>query len=350
VSDRLRRLALLYESESACRERLVAQGQAEEVAAEIAFYLRQATDFEAACGPIAAALGGAGVELAPASLDEPARWLPWLTTPVPGTMVWCLTDGFAWYRGSFVSSTAALLDLPQFGSPPAAQHLCQDKFRCVALAQAAGLAVPPTVLVEDREPLSPLGVLPSGAALFVKPNTLGAKLGIGECSRVGSLDEALGLSAAIWQRYRDRALIQAFVPGRDVRVSFMELADGPPTLGIYAVHSNPRGFPTLADSLRITARRTADAQGLRLENLAGTPAAVRIEKLVRRMSRIAGLRDYGSFDIRLAEDGTPWFLEFEVCPAITIYDFLTYLREAHGLDLPGAIAAATARAYVRRQP
>ena len=35
------------------------------------------------------------------------------------TLAWCLTDGFAWYRGSFVSSMTALLDVAQFGSPPA---------------------------------------------------------------------------------------------------------------------------------------------------------------------------------------------------------------------------------------
>ena len=97
-----------------------------------------------------AAFAAIGVEVVCLPLDPPEAWLTLLTGPDRRhTLVWCLTDGFAWYRGSFVSSVAALLDVPQFGSPPAAQHLCQDKFRCLALAQALGVRTPPTVLVED---------------------------------------------------------------------------------------------------------------------------------------------------------------------------------------------------------
>ena len=63
---------------------------------------------------------------------------------------------------------------------------------------------------------------------------------------------------------------------------------------------------------------------------------------------MAGLRDYLSMDFRLGEDGTPWFLELEVCPAVTIYDFLTYLRDAHGTDLVGALVRAAPLAHARR--
>ena len=219
------------------------------MADEIAFYLAQATDFVAVVEPLRACLGAENVELHVAELDDRQAWLPLLTGPeCLGTLVWCLTDGFAWYRGSFVSSLAALFDVPQFGSPPSAQHLCQDKLRCLALAQATGLSTPPTVLVEDGEPLSPIEVLADAAELFVKPNTLGAKLGIDGDARVSTLDEGLAASRRIWRRYGDRALLQAYVPGRDVRVSFMDLGSERPPLGIYTVRTSERGFSTLEDS------------------------------------------------------------------------------------------------------
>jgi D-alanine-D-alanine ligase len=348
----LRRFVVLSEPEAACRARLTARGMPAEAAEEVAFYLAQATDFAAMADHVAAAFAPSGVEVACRPLDPPEAWLPLLTGPDRRhTLVWCLTDGFAWYRGSFVSSLAALLDVPQFGSPPAAQHLCQDKFRCLAAAQALGVRAPATVLVENGEPLGPVGVLPAGAPLFVKPNTLGAKLGIERDSRAATLDEALALTRRIHARYGDRALVQGYIPGRDVRVSCMDLGGPePPPLGIYEVETGAgTGFPTLADSRRLTTLKAASsADGLALRDLRGDPAAARLERAVRRIARALGLRDYFSFDFRLDEAGEPWFLEFEVCPAVTIYDFLAYLRDAHGTGLADALARAAPLAHGRR--
>src|SRR5690606_13208052 len=139
-----------------------------------------------------------------------------------------------------------------------------------------------------------------------------------------------------------------YMTGRDVRVSFMDVGIDPAPLGIHAVMAGERGFPTLADSRRITTMRETDGTSLTLRSLAGTDTGRRIETAARHLARVAGLRDYWSMDFRLGDDGTPWFLELEVCPAVTIYDFLTYLREAHDLDLPGAIAQAAATAWRRR--
>lgn len=349
----LRRFLILFEPEAACRERLVERGTPPEVAAEIAFYLRQATDFQGLVEPVTAAFTAIGVEVVCLPLDPSAAWLPILTgCDRRHTLVWCLTDGFAWYRGSLVSSMAAMLDVAQFGSPPAAQHLCQDKFRCIALAQALGVRTPPTVLAEDGEPLSPMAVLPAGMPLFAKPNTLGAKLGIGQDSRAASIGDALALTRRIHARYGDRALIQSWIPGRDIRVSCMDLGGDAPVMGVYDIATGATaGFPTLADSLRMTTLKTAgEAAGLTLtvRGLAADPVAGRITEAAGRIARAAGLRDYYSFDFRLDPDGQPWFLEFEVCPAVTIYDFLTYLRDAHGTDLPGALLRAVPLAFGRR--
>jgi D-alanine-D-alanine ligase-like ATP-grasp enzyme len=347
----LRRFVILYEPEAACRDRLTARGIAAEVAAEIAFYLAQATDFAALVEPVTAAFAAIGVEVACLPLDPPEAWLGLLTGPDRRhTLVWCLTDGFAWYRGSFVSSVAALVGVPQFGSPPAAQHLCQDKFRCLTLAQALGVRTPPTVLVEDGMPLSPLEVLPVGVPLFVKPNTLGAKLGIEADSRAADLDAALALTRRIHAGYGDRAVIQSYIPGRDVRVSCMDLGGPVPALGLYQINTGA-AFPTLADSRRMTTPKAAgSAAGLTVavHSLAGDPAAPALTEATLKIARAVGLRDYFSFDFRLDADGQPWFLEFEVCPAVTIYDFLTYLRDGHDTDLPSALVRAAPLAFARR--
>lgn len=343
MSERLRRLVVVYETEAACRARMAAAGFPPEVAAELAFYLAQATDFEALENELGAMLAATGVELVSAGLDERERWLPMLSAP--GTLLWPLTDGFAYYRGSFLSSMAALHDVPQFGSPPAAQHLAQDKFRCLAVARGLGLDVPPTVLVEDGEPLAPLDLLPRDGPFFVKPATLGAKLGLDADSRTGDLTTARERARRIWARYRDRALIQPYVDGHDVRVSFLDVGDGRLRPAAYRILMPGRGFPTLADSRCITRLRAADGVALEVERVAH-PGLL---DAAQRLARVLELRDYWSIDFRLGSDGRAWFLELEVCPAVTIYDFLTYLRDVHDCGLPQAIARATPAAWQRRR-
>src|ERR671938_311961 len=168
----LRQFLVLHEPEAACRDRLTARGMPPAVAAEVAFYLAQGTDFAGMLDEIGAALAGAGVELVWAVLDERERWLPPLLGPARDTtLLWCLTDGFAWYRGSFASAVAALLDVPQFGSPPELQLMAQDKFRTSAAAAAFGLPVPATLLLEDDEVIGCIGAPPAAGPWFVKPNT-----------------------------------------------------------------------------------------------------------------------------------------------------------------------------------
>src|SRR3954468_5825540 len=203
----LRQLLVGHEPEGACRLRLTARGMPPEVAAEVAFYLAQATDFAGMLDEIGAALAGVGVELVWAALDHRQRWLPPLLGPGRDTtLLWCLTDGFAWYRGSFASAVAALLDVAQFGSPPELQLMAQDKFRTSAAAAAFGLPVPATLLLEDGEILGRIGEPAERGPWFGRPNPLGAKLGIEKDSRVLSVEAALGPAARIRERYGDRSL------------------------------------------------------------------------------------------------------------------------------------------------
>ncbi len=363
----LRRFVVLYEPQAACEARLTEQGLGAEASAEIAFYLSQATDLIPLMDPIAEAFSAAGIETSFHAIDDRDAFLPLLQRADPAdTLLWCVTDGFAFYRGSFVSALGALLGLPTFGSGPQAQHLCQDKFKCGVLARGLGVRTPETLLASNGEVLSS-AAFPEGAPLFVKPNRLGAKIGIAADARCRDLASAVSLSRRLFERYGDDAVVQAYVPGEDVRVSCMDLGRGEPPLGVYRIaleaSGHERPFPTLEDSLAITRLRAAGTSSgqrepveLTMVDLAaeapGDPLrsaqlAV-IHEATARLVRVFGLRDYFSFDFRIGADGQVYFLEFEVCPAVTIYDFLTYLEDAYGLGLAGALVEAAVAAHTRR--
>ena len=363
---------IAFESEDAARRRLEAFGYPRDVAAEIAVYLAQSTDLPLFVEDITQALRESGIAAQFVALDElPARLIE-LAPLRDRTIVWTLNDGVRFYRGSSVPALARLEGFARFGSPATAAHLAQDKFASLALGYAAGLPVPPTRLMEGVTEIAALGDWPKPAGpLFVKPNTLGAKIGIFADSLCRDLSEANDRAGRIWQRYRDRALIQPFVEGDDVRVSFMELGgEFADQLGVERIVKDPASetggaFLTMKDNETLSgARDTAGARGgfgathagaftprmidLRDETSERSRRAVkRILDLSARLARLIGLRDVFSIDFRIDAEGRPTFLEFEVCPGVTIYDFQNYLRRRRALSLGQALAKALHVAHAR---
>ena len=369
MSATLRDVVIAYETEAACRTRLAAHGYAPEIAAEIAVYLAQATDLPAFMPEIAEALAADGTGVEFVELDDLMQALRRPGFVPADSLLWCLTDGIRFYRGSSVSAVARLLGVPRYGSPPTAQHICQDKFLSGSAAHAAGLPCPPTLLLEGERPLGQIGAWPEDGPFFVKPNTLGAKIGIFADSRCATLEAARERAVRLWARYRDRAVVQPFVAGHDVRVSFLDAGGAVrEQLGIFRLASDARSetggaFMTMKDNETLSgARDTAGTRGgfgatrdaafvPAMTDLRADPSAeatvAAIEHAAGRLARLLGLADCFSMDFRVDAAGAPTFLEFEVCPAVTIYDFQSYLRGMHGLSLGAALARSFRLAHAR---
>jgi D-alanine-D-alanine ligase-like ATP-grasp enzyme len=368
----LSNVVIVYETEAAARRRLVDYGYSNEIAGEIAVYLGQSTDLPDFFDEISGAGRGAGLEVEFVELDDWLARLQGGEITRDSTIVWSITDGVRYYRGSSVAAVSRLAGLARFGSPAPAQHLCQDKFASLALAAAAGLRIAPTRLMEGSLEIAELGSVAEAAApFFVKPNTLGAKIGIFADSRCASLAEARERSERLWQRYRDRALIQPFVAGDDVRVSFLDTGGGfADQLGVDQLKKDPGSetggaFMTMKDNETLSGAR--DISGTRggfgaARAAAFTPdmidlrratdgraqrAVAKIIDNAERLTRLVGLRDCFSMDFRVDPEGEATFFEFEVCPGVTIYDFQNYLATAHGLTLGAALAKAFKLAFAR---
>lgn len=360
---------ITYETESAARARLIAYGYSPDLAAEIAVYLAQATDLPAHFASLTTAFAAEKIALSFVELDALPDFLASRRGEAASSILWCQTDGMRFYRGSSVPALARLLGIPRYGAPATAQHLCQDKFFSLTLAAAAGLPAPPTLLLDGDDLVAQCGGTDwQRATLFVKPNTLGAKLGIFADSRCQGLIEARALACRIRDRYGDRAIVQPYIDGDDVRVSFLDTSGAfRPQLGLFRLAKDQASetggdFMTMRDNETLSG--AADIFGERggfgstrpaaftprmtdLRAEASPAIAEAIETAAERLARLFGLTDLFSMDIRLDRAGRPHFLEFEVCPAVTIYDFQTYLRQVHGLPLGTALARSMQRAHAR---
>ena len=342
------RLLLVYEPEKACFDRLVADGHAPERAAEISSYLAQSTDLAPEFAAIERAAADRGLGFSAVELDEAAAVLGKADRDT--TLVWTLTDGIAYFRGGAAPALARLAGLRTIGADDSLFALCQDKFRSGAVLGALGLPVPQAGLARDGRWL----VEPPASAKgwFVKPNRLGAKIGIWPDSHCHELGQALELSRRVFRHYGDDVVVQPYVAGRNVRASFLDVtANGDMSaLGVFLVESGG-DFQTMADSLALygdtgtAAKATGAYVEPELVALADSqPAAdAGIRRIAQRLVSGLGLRDVFSIDLRVEADDTIHLIEFEVCPGLPCFDFRAYCRARWSMSLAEAMAETAAR-------
>lgn len=340
-------LILVYEPEASCRAHLAADGFAERHVLEISSYLAQSTDLAPEFPAIENACAARGLDFLPLALDDAAKGLAGRRTD--STLVWTLTDGIAYFRGSAAPALARLNGLPTIGADDSLFALCQDKFRSGAVLSALGLPVPPAGLASNGEWLAEPP--PSSRGWFVKPNRLGAKIGIWPDSRCDTLDDALELSRRVHGAYRDAVVVQPYVPGRNVRASFLAVRPktGTEALGVAFVDSDS-DFQTMDDSMALYgdtgAQAVADGRYAepRLALVADSQpkAAATIRAIAGRLMQALGLRDVFSMDFRVEADDTVHLIEFEVCPGLPCFDFRAYCRSQWRMSLPEAMAETAA--------
>ena len=220
---------------SACRKRLAADGFTERHALEISSYLAQSTDIAPEFAAIEKACADRGLGFLPLELDDAAAGLAGRSADA--TLVWTLTDGIAYFRGGAAPALARLNGLPTVGADNSLFALCQDKFRSGAVLAALGLPVPSAGLARDGEwlaepPFPRVGG--SSSRTGSAPRSVSGRIRI--ATRPA---QALELSRRVFDAYRDAVVVQPYVPGRNVRASFLAVRAeaGPEALGIFFVDS-----------------------------------------------------------------------------------------------------------------
>lgn len=340
-------LLFVYEPEEACRTRLRAQGFSAQRALEISSYLAQSTDIQPELGAYAEACAKRDVTFTPVELDAAAGAIA--ARDPSRTLVWTISDGIAYYRGGAAPALARLAGTGRIGADDSLFALCQDKFRSGAVMRALGLPTPECGLARGGTWI----VEPPASALgwFVKPNRLGSKIGIWADSRASTLEHALALSRRIHEAFRDDAVVQPYVPGRNVRASYLAVDKeaGIDALAAAFVESGA-DFQTMEDSLALYGEtgEAAKASGAYVEPALAQvgetqpEADRRIRAIAGRLIEGLGLRDVFSMDLRVEADDTVHLIEFEVCPGLPCFDFRDYLRRRWGMTLAEAIAATAA--------
>jgi D-alanine-D-alanine ligase len=276
---------------------------------------------------VARALRGRGHDVvAIAAPEEPGELLAALRAARPDA-VFNLVESL---RGdaTLEASVVALLELsaiPFTGNGALACALSLRKPLAKALLAASGVPVAPGCVLETgEEPLpDPRAADPALRCPFpwiVKPAREDASHGISKESVVSDAAAARARARFVIERYRQPALVERFVEGRELNVGMIGPADAPELLPVAEIDFTafPAGRPRLVTYESKWVEGSDDWNGTPVKDAElAPPLAARIAAVARAAWRALGLRSYGRVDLRLHESEGPFVLEVNPNPDVS---------------------------------
>ena len=284
------------------------------------------------------ARGAPGARL---SLSEMLARLPAVDLVVPH--LFC-PAGLTAYRSFF----ADVLGLPLVGSGGSVLGVAQDKGLTRLVAAASGVRVAPGALLEAGDPVPDLGF-----PVVVKPNTSDNSEGVALVRTPDALREALR-GAFAFDRH---VLVEAFIPGREIRGAVVEIDGRLEALAFieYGV-SDAHPVRLAANKLRLSDRGALVGQERESAITSTCPAVLsdalraELEAAMRTMHRALGCRDVSLYDFRIHRDtGDAFLLEAGLFWSFGPVSMVSQMLLASGRDLE-AVTAAIWRAAAARRP
>ncbi len=221
------------------------------------------------------------------------------------------------FREAFFPALFDELGMPYTGSDAYALSVTLDKQLTKLVLSQHGVPTPRWQFVEDVRRLQ---VNALRYPVIVKPNFEGSSKGITQDSVVEDPTRLHEAVQAALVRYPAGVLVEEFVLGRDVTVPFLEAA-APDRRGVlqaveYALA--PEATAGRRFAIYDYELKTRLDAHVSVRAPAALPALLsqRIRDLSETVYRVLQIRDLGRIDFRIAEDGTPCFLEINALPSL----------------------------------
>ena len=219
-------------------------------------------------------------------------------------------------REAYIPALLERLGIPFTGSSAHTLRTCLDKAATKRVLQQHGLPTPAYAVISCTDRCPELPAFP----LIVKPLHEGSSKGIEQASVVHTWAALRARTAYVLARYRQPALVEAFVPGREFTVAL--LGNGAeitvlPLVEICFAALPPGALPIYSYAAKWiwdTPEHTLDI--LRCPTEIPENLARLITDLCRRAFLALECRDWCRIDIRLDTHGQPQLLELNPLPGI----------------------------------
>lgn len=224
------------------------------------------------------------------------------------------------WREAVVPIMAEELGIPYTGSDPSTMVLCLDKRRTKEILAFHNIKFPLFKVFNDVPEISNSDIFPLEFPLIVKPLWEGSSKGIKNSSLVIGPKECQNEIARIIQTYKQPALVEEFIPGREFTVGV--LGNGGDLLVLPIVELNFSSLPPNTSPIySYEAKWVWDVPDKPL-NMFYCPAKLdtRIENNIKEIAissyKALGCRDWCRIDIRLDKEEKPYILELNPIPGI----------------------------------
>ena len=239
----------------------------------------------------------------------------------PPDLVWNIAEGTGGRcRESHIPAICEFLDIPCTHSDPLTLAMTLDKAVAKRMVSSAGVATPEFVVIRNEEEIGETKF--PAPPLFVKPLDEGSSKGIRNdsiCRRIMEAEERVRWLLATYKR---PVLVEQFISGREITVAVIGNDRGVGKAGYLDVFGIleviPRGGknPEFVYSLEVK-RNFANLVEYVTPPPAPKPQIRRIEDAALLVFRTLECRDIARIDFRLAENGTPFFLEANPLPGMS---------------------------------
>lgn len=235
-------------------------------------------------------------------------------------------------REAQVPALLELLGIPYSGSDSTTMSLCLDKGLTKQILRAANIETPEwQVLVTGREKLKTLRY-----PVIVKPNAEGTSKGITSASVFHDEPSALAAAKILIERYRQPALIEEYIAGREFTVGLLgdRRPQVLPPLELVFLRGDATPVYGYEEKQKWMDYMRWDCPA----NL--TPSELEnIEKIAIDTFIALNCRDVARIDLRMAKDGTVYVIECNPLPGLAPdYSDLCNIAKTAGLDFRTLIA------------
>ena len=239
----------------------------------------------------------------------------------------------------------ALLDhygVPYTFSDPLVLALTLHKGMTKRVVRDAGVPTPDFAVIEDAARCD----VPLQFPLFVKPVGEGTGKGVDARSIVNSQAELQARCAELISRFRQPALVEELLPGRELTVGIVGTGDEARVVGTLEVILLAGAEPGAYSY--VNKERCEELVEYRLARAADDPVVAEAEAVALAAWRALGCRDGGRVDLRCDASGHPSFMEAN--PLAGLHPFhsdLPIVSTMAGTSYPELIDAIVHSAAVR---
>ena len=177
--------------------------------------------------------------------------------------------------------------------------------------------------------------------LFVKPVASGSSVGVSAASHVATASSLEDTCRMLLDKYRQPAIVEAFLPGREFTVGIIGTGDRARVIGV----------------LEVTLTGNAEAYGYSYDNKKQVNARYRIANdapaseaadIALRAWQGLGCRDLGRIDCRCDAEGRPHFLEVNPLPGLhPVLGDIVILADFAGISYTQLVESVIASASER---